>query len=140
MRLQVPLFILFAIPISIVMDKIKSTKITNSIILISIIYCLILAFLNPNRPLIKNEKQAKLAFEQRIKETKEKAIEENKNNANKYGNIITQDIDQDGNLFGLGILTQESKLSELMKENKQITVDDISKELFEGDDIITKKN
>lgn len=59
-RLQVPLFILFAIPISIVLDKIKSTKITNSIILISIIYCLILAFLNPNRPLIKNAKQAKL--------------------------------------------------------------------------------
>jgi 4-amino-4-deoxy-L-arabinose transferase-like glycosyltransferase len=60
MRLQVPLFILFAIPISIVLEKIKSTKITNSIIVTSIIYCLILAFLNPNRPLIKNTKQAKL--------------------------------------------------------------------------------
>ncbi len=60
MRLQVPLFILFAIPISIVLEKIKLAKITSSILAISIIYCFILAFLNPNRPLIKNTKQAKL--------------------------------------------------------------------------------
>jgi hypothetical protein len=61
MRLQVPLFILFAIPISIVLEKIKLAKITSSILAISIIYCFVLAFLNPNRPLIKNTKQAKLS-------------------------------------------------------------------------------
>lgn len=60
MRLQVPLFILFAIPISVVLEKIKLAKITSSILTISIFYCFILAFVNPNRPLIKNAKQAKL--------------------------------------------------------------------------------
>ena len=60
-RLQVPLFILFAIPVSIVLEKIKLTKLTYSILAISIVYCFILAFLNPNRPLIKNTKQAKLS-------------------------------------------------------------------------------
>jgi hypothetical protein len=59
MRLQVPLFIIFAIPISIVLEKIKLAKITTSILAISIIYCFVLAILNPNRPLIKNTKQAK---------------------------------------------------------------------------------
>jgi hypothetical protein len=60
MRLQVPLFILFAIPISVVLEKIKLAKITSSILTISIIYCFILALFNPNRPLLKNEKQATL--------------------------------------------------------------------------------
>ena len=46
----------------------------------------------------KNEEVAKSAFEQRIKETKEKAIEENKKNAEKHGNAVTQDIDAEGNL------------------------------------------
>ncbi len=61
MRLQVPLFILFAIPISIVLEKIKLAKITSSILAISILYCFVLALVNPNRPLIKNTKQAKLS-------------------------------------------------------------------------------
>lgn len=61
MRLQVTLFILFAIPISVVLEKIKLTKITSSILTISIIYCFILTLVNPNRPLIKNAKQAKLS-------------------------------------------------------------------------------
>ena len=61
MRLQVTLFILFAIPISVVLEKIKLTKITSSILAISIIYCFVLALVNPNRPLIKNTKQTKLS-------------------------------------------------------------------------------
>ena len=61
MRLQVPLFILFAIPISLVLEKIKLAKITSNILAISIIYCFVLALLNPNRPLIKNTKQTKLS-------------------------------------------------------------------------------
>lgn len=61
MRLQVPLFILFAIPISIVLEKMKLAKIRSSILAISILYCFVLALVNPNRPLIKNTKQAKLS-------------------------------------------------------------------------------
>jgi hypothetical protein len=47
----------------------------------------------------KNEAQAKLIFEQRVKETKQKAIEENIKNAEKSGNSLTQTIDANGNLI-----------------------------------------
>ena len=42
----------------------------------------------------KNESAAKNAFEARVKETKQKAIDDNKKNADKHGNILTQYIDQ----------------------------------------------
>ena len=44
----------------------------------------------------KNESTAKESFEQRIKETKKQAIEENIENAEKSGNTLTQTIDKDG--------------------------------------------
>ena len=49
----------------------------------------------------KNETFAKNAFEQRVKETKKKAIEENIKLAQKSGNKLTQTIDEDGNLVGV---------------------------------------
>jgi len=49
----------------------------------------------------KNESNAKTAFDQRVKETKQKAIEENIKNAEKSGNTLTQSIDKDGNLIGV---------------------------------------
>ena len=50
---------------------------------------------------IKNEAKAKQEFEQRIKETKKKAIEENIKLANKSGNVLTQTMDEEGNLIGV---------------------------------------
>jgi len=84
----------------------------------------------------KNEEAAKVAFEARVKETKRKAIEENKKNAEKYGNNITQTIDEEGNLVGINN-TQESKLNELKQNNENISVSDIRSELFESDNIVT---
>jgi hypothetical protein len=81
----------------------------------------------------KNESAAKTAFEQRVKETKQKAIEDNKKNAEKHGNVITQDIDEEGNFYGVS--TQETNL----KQNEAISVADIRSELFEGDNIVTGK-
>jgi hypothetical protein len=83
----------------------------------------------------KNEIIAKTAFEQRVKDTKQKAIDENKKNAAKYGNQITQDIDAEGNLIGVGVNTQENTL----KQQESITVADIRNELFEGDNIVVGK-
>ena len=80
-----------------------------------------------------NENAAKNAFEQRVKETKQKAIEENKKNAEKYGGAITQDLDEEGNLIGIGVVTQEKAFG----ENETISVSDIRSELFEGDNIVT---
>ena len=49
----------------------------------------------------KNEKEAKVAFEKRVKEAKRTAIEENVKIAKDSGNKLTQNIDADGNLVGV---------------------------------------
>ena len=85
----------------------------------------------------KNDSLAKLNFEKRMKETKEKAIEENIKNAEKSGNVLTQTIDETGNLVGLNnFVSAETKLS-----NKgEISVEDIQAELFEGENIVVGKS
>ena len=84
----------------------------------------------------KNEDFAKSAFEQRVKETKKKAIEENIRKAETTGASLTQAIDEEGNLVGVNNMnTQES----FLKEQEVISSADIRKELFEGDNIITGK-
>ena len=61
----------------------------------------------------KNESNAKTAFEQRVKETKQKAIEENIKNAEKTGNSLSQTIDDKGNLIGVkNTNTQETVFNE----------------------------
>jgi hypothetical protein len=85
----------------------------------------------------KNETFAKNAFEQRVKETKQKAIEENIKNATKSGSSLTQNIDSEGNLVGINNMnTQEKILLEKQEDNSDISVSDIRNELFEGDNII----
>jgi hypothetical protein len=84
----------------------------------------------------KNEIHAKHSFDQRLKETKEKAIEENIKNAEKSGNVLTQTIDKEGNLIGVNNTTIEQSLAE--KDN--ISTADICKELFEGDNIVMDKS
>ena len=86
----------------------------------------------------KNEEVAKTTFEQRIKETKQKAIDENKKNAEKHGNVITQDIDTDGNLIGAGTNTTESTFAS--KEPEAISVADIRSELFDGENVVVGKS
>jgi hypothetical protein len=84
----------------------------------------------------KNESNAKTAFEQRVKESKQKAIEENIKAAEKSGNTLTQTIDEQGNLIGVNNAnTQEFAL----KEQENISTADICMELFEGENIITGK-
>jgi hypothetical protein len=85
---------------------------------------------------VKNEINAKNAFDQRIKETKQKAIEDNIKKAERSGNTLTQTIDENGNLIGINnINTQEANL----KENNTISVSDIRNELFEGENIVVGK-
>jgi hypothetical protein len=85
----------------------------------------------------KNETNAKTAFEQRVKETKQKAIEENIKKAEKTGNALSQTIDENGNLIGVNnASTQEFALG----EQENISTADISRELFEGENIIVGKS
>jgi hypothetical protein len=82
----------------------------------------------------KNEKQAKREFEKRVADAKKKAIEDNKKLAKETGNKLTQNIDSDGNLVGVGSSTVENNL----KSNDEISSADIRKELFEGENIRTR--
>jgi len=86
----------------------------------------------------KNETNAKSAFEQRIKDSKKEAIEENMKKAEKSGNMLTQTIDDAGNLIGVGMAnTQE----QFLKSNKEeISTADIRNELFEGENIVMGKS
>ena len=81
----------------------------------------------------KNESNAKTAFDQRVKETKQKAIEENIKNAEKSGNTLTQSIDDEGNLIGVTNATSQDFGS---KDNETISAADIRSELFEGENIV----
>ena len=81
----------------------------------------------------ENEDKAKDYFEQRVKDSKKKAIEENIVLAKETGNKLTQSINEQGNLVGVSELnTQENAL----KEKGTVTIDEVKTELFEGDNII----
>jgi hypothetical protein len=85
----------------------------------------------------KNEANAKAAFEQRVKETKQQAMEENIKKAEKSGNTLSQTIDENGNLIGVNNAnTQELTLG----EQENISTADICKELFEGENIVIGKS
>jgi hypothetical protein len=81
----------------------------------------------------KNETFAKSAFEQRIKETKQKAIEENIKNAEKTGSSLTQGMDEEGNLVGIN---NGSTFETSLSANQEISVADIRNELFSNDNIV----
>jgi len=89
----------------------------------------------------KNEANAQQSFEQRVKESKQKAIEENIKKAEKTGNILTQNIDEEGNLVGINnASTKEMSFTNNANDNeKEISVADIRAELFEGDDVVMGK-
>ena len=72
-----------------------------------------------------NEEKAKMEFEKRIKDAKKKAIADNIKLASETGNKLTQNIDEDGNLIGIGDA-----------ENNESSVSDIRKELFESDNVV----
>ncbi|MDA9629949.1 hypothetical protein N9S60_00180 [bacterium] len=79
-----------------------------------------------------NEEKAKHEFEKRVKEAKTNAIQENKKKAKASGNKLTQNVDMDGNLVGVGTTTIEETVADTASSA------DIRKELFEGDNIRTR--
>ena len=88
---------------------------------------------------VKNEKSAKDTFEARVKEAKRSAIQENIEKAEKYGNKLTQALDENGELISATDVTNITENNILnSSNNEEITSADIRKELFEGDNIITK--
>jgi len=83
----------------------------------------------------KNEEKAKDEFDNRVKEAKVKAMEDNKKKAEETGAKLTQTINADGDLVSVANMnTQESAMGE------NATLEDVKKELFEGENIVTDKN
>jgi len=84
-----------------------------------------------------NEEMAKNEFEKRVKETKQKAIEENVENSKKYGSKLTQTINDQGQLVSL---TNMNTQEEALKAAKaSLSIKDVHDELFEGDNIVISK-
>lgn len=80
----------------------------------------------------ENESKAKTFFDERVKESKRKAIEENIKLAGENGNKLTQNIDSEGNLIGVGDDTT-STVEKTLNSNDIITNVDIKQQLFEHD-------
>lgn len=82
-----------------------------------------------------NEEKATQEFDKRVRETKKKAIEENKKKAEESGNMLTQTINDEGELIGVNAINSvESNV------DNDVAVADLRKELFEGDNIVIEKN
>jgi hypothetical protein len=92
----------------------------------------------------QNEANAKTAFEQRIKETRQQAMEENIKKAEKSGNVLTQTINAEGKLVNItNMNTQERALlaqSAADSEYEHISVANIRNELFEGENVVMGKD
>lgn len=82
----------------------------------------------------KNEFHAKREFDARVKETKQKAVQDNIQKAEKSGNSLTQTIDEQGNLINIANMnTQETSLRSSGEPVTQSAVEDV---LFHGDNIV----
>jgi len=81
-----------------------------------------------------NESHAKVEFDKRVRETKEKAMEDNKKKAMESGNVLTQTINEDGQLVSVKDMnTTENKL------DKTMGIAELRRELFEGENIVIDK-
>lgn len=82
----------------------------------------------------KNEDKAKLDFDTRVKQSKVDAIEKNMEKAKENNNKLTQTINEKGELVSIeNMNTQEKTLG------VNATLEEIKKELFEGD-VVDEKN
>jgi len=85
-----------------------------------------------------NESYAKVEFDKRVRESKEKAMEDNKKKALESGNLLTQTINEDGQLVSVKDL--ERTMSGTTMSGSTMSVSDLRKDLFEGDNIVTDRN
>ena len=71
----------------------------------------------------KNEELAKMEFDKRVKDTKFKAIKENIDLAKKNNNVLTQTIDEEGNLTGvldtMNLDEREPATAEMKEKNRE---------------------
>ena len=86
----------------------------------------------------KNEAEAKQQFEKRLKDTRAKAMAENEKKALESGNLLTQTLNEEGDLVSV----KDTNTTERMLTNNSdtVAVADLQKELFSGDNVVIDKN
>lgn len=82
----------------------------------------------------KNEDMAKQDFEKRVREAKQKAIEENMKKAEESGNKLSQTLNEKGELVGVSNVANFDGLDE------NSTIEDIKKSMFEAENVVMDKN
>jgi hypothetical protein len=83
----------------------------------------------------KNDDYSKHEFDKRVKESKVKAIQDNIEKARETNNVLSQTINENGELVSIqNMNTQEKNLG------INATLEEIQKELFEGDNIVIGKS
>jgi hypothetical protein len=82
----------------------------------------------------KNEENAKQEFDKRVREARQKAIEDNMKKAEESGNKLTQTINADGELVGISNVANFDGLDE------NSTIEDIKKSMFEAENVVVDKN
>lgn len=80
-----------------------------------------------------NDEKTKSHFDQRVKDAKTKAIEDNIQKAKESGNPLTQTLNNDGDLVSVASSSNNAF------NNEEMTSADIRKELFEGENIVVGK-
>ncbi len=83
----------------------------------------------------KNEQNAKNTFDNRIKEAKLNAIEENKEKALASGNKLSQTVDDNGNLISVKDATTLGYAND-----EVVTQEDIRQKLFENENVVTSQS
>ena len=84
---------------------------------------------------VKNEEYARNEFDKRVKDAKRKAIKDNIQKAKDSGNVLTQTINKEGNLVNVGNVNAAEP-----SNPDEISVANIRKELFEGENIVMDTN
>lgn len=84
----------------------------------------------------KNEEKASQLFDKRVKESKLNAITENIEKAEEHGNVLTQSINDKGDLVSIENTTNTTEKT----LGVNASMEDIQKEMFEGENIVLDKN
>jgi hypothetical protein len=85
----------------------------------------------------KNEEQAKTEFDKRVKEAKQKAIDENKQLAAKSGNKLTQTLNEQGELVGVSQTTgTDFAVDPEPSDGADVNADDIRSQLFNAENVV----
>jgi len=84
----------------------------------------------------ENEESAKDYFDKRVKETKLKAMEDNKAKALASGNKLTQTITKNGEL--INVKNMNSQVEILESKGEPVTLEDVRRTLFENENVVTK--